>query len=52
MDIFYVNGLILLYTKTGKTNFLLVKYPTSKGTTSFLKEIEEIKQNMTQEVSK
>ena len=43
MDIFYVNGLILLYTKTGKTNFLSVKSLTLRGATQLIKTLEEIK---------
>ena len=43
MDVFYVNGLIFLHSNTGKINFLSVKSLTSKGTTPFIKVLEEIK---------
>ena len=43
MDIFYVNGLIFLHSKTGKIDFLSVKSLTSKGATPFIKALEEIK---------
>ena len=38
-----VNGLIFLHSKTGKINFLSVKSMTSRGETSFIKSLEEIK---------
>ena len=50
--IFYVNGLILLHSNARKINFILVKSLTSKGTTPLVKALEEIKQNITQEVSR
>ena len=40
---FYVNGLIFLHTRTGKIKLLLVKSLTSRGGTSFIKSLEEIK---------
>ena len=43
MESFYVNSLIFLHSKTGKINSLLVKSLTSKGTTSFIKSLGEIK---------
>ena len=40
---FYVNSLIFIHSKTGKINFLSVKSLKLKGTTSFIKVLEEIK---------
>ena len=43
MEFFYINDLILLHSKTGKTNLLSVKSLTSIGATSFIKALDEIK---------
>ena len=51
MEKFYVNGFIFLHTNTGNINFLSVKLLTSKVAKSFIKFLEEMKQNMIQEVS-